>query len=164
MPKRLFVLALALLAAFCAWSKEAEPVGVDPDADRHMMALASELRCLVCQNQTIADSQADLAGDLRERIRELIRQGQSDEQIKAYMVARYGDYVLYRPPVKNKTLLLWFGPGLVLVGGLAALYLALRRRNARLAAEAGASGAALSPDEERRAQRLLAQDAEEGLS
>ena len=82
------------------------------------MALAEELRCLVCQNQTLADSHADLAVDLRQEIRELMQKGQSDEEVKRYLVARYGDFVLYRPPLKSSTWLLWFGPAVLLVGGL----------------------------------------------
>ena len=93
-----------------------------------MLRIANELRCLVCQNQTIADSHADLAVDLREQLRTLLRRGDSDEQILRYMTERYGDFVLYRPPVKSTTWLLWFGPGVLLVGGVAALIVVLRRR------------------------------------
>jgi cytochrome c-type biogenesis protein CcmH len=151
----LILCAPALLPA-----KEATPASPDPVAEARMRALALELRCLVCQNQTIADSEADLASDLRKQILEQIAAGRTDAQIKDYMVARYGDFILYRPPVKNQTLVLWFGPGLVLVGGLLALFLALRRRNARIAAEAAQGG--LSAEDARRAQDLLSQDAEEG--
>ncbi len=91
------------------------------------MALSAELRCLVCQNQTIADSNADLAADLRNQVREKVRQGQSDAEIMEFMVARYGDFVLYRPPLKATTLLLWLGPLLLLAAGLAILFLRLRR-------------------------------------
>jgi cytochrome c-type biogenesis protein CcmH len=93
------------------------------------MAVASELRCLVCQNQTIADSHADLAVDLRNQVREMLARGDSDAQIIDYMTARYGDFVLYRPPLKGTTYILWFGPALLLVGGLGALLLVLRRRS-----------------------------------
>lgn len=160
-------LSAALCCLVLSWAGhgaqagEAQPVGNDPAAEARMMDLATELRCLVCQNQTIAESQAELAGDLRQQIRELIQRGQSDEQIKQYMVARYGDFVLYRPPVKEKTLLLWFGPGVILVLGLSALYFALRRRLARLSAGEG-DEAALTQAEEQRARRLLA-DEEGGL-
>jgi cytochrome c-type biogenesis protein CcmH len=157
-------LAVGSTALSVAMAAEAPEVGDNPAAERHMMALAAELRCLQCQNQTLADSEAPLAVDLRQEIRELIVKGQTDEQIKAYLVARYGDFVLYRPPVKSKTLVLWFGPAVVLVGGLLALYLALRRRNARLELEAAGDAArgGLSAAEARRAQNLLATDAEEG--
>jgi cytochrome c-type biogenesis protein CcmH len=160
----LLVLAFAGMPSASPRAAEAPEVGEDPAIERHMMSLAAELRCLQCQNQTLADSEAPLAVDLRQEIRELIAKGQTDEQIKAYLVARYGDFVLYRPPLKSKTYLLWFGPALVLLAGLAALYFALKRRLARLDAAAGvAAGAgALSDADARRAQHLLADDAEEG--
>jgi cytochrome c-type biogenesis protein CcmH len=97
--------------------------------------ITSELRCLVCQNQTIADSNASLAVDLRREARALIKQGKSDQEVVAYMTDRYGDFVLYRPPLKATTLLLWFGPALMLVGGAAVLVIVLRRRG-RMAADA----------------------------
>ncbi len=100
-----------------------------------MVRITSELRCLVCQNQTIADSNASLAVDLRREARALIKQGKSDEEVVAYMTDRYGDFVLYRPPLKATTLLLWFGPALMLVGGAAVLVIVLRRRG-RMAADA----------------------------
>jgi cytochrome c-type biogenesis protein CcmH len=152
--------ALGLALALPAAAAEAPEVGDNPAQERHMMALASELRCLQCQNQTLADSEAPLAVDLRQQIREMIAKGQSDEQIKAYLAARYGDFVFYRPPMKAKTLVLWFGPAALLAGGLLALVLALRRRNARLAQSAPAQ--ALSDDEAARARALLGADAEEG--
>jgi cytochrome c-type biogenesis protein CcmH len=167
---RRFALALVLLLGCAAGpalhAAEAPEVGDNPAAERRMMALAAELRCLQCQNQTLADSEAPLAVDLRQEIRELIAKNQSDEQIKAYLVARYGDFVLYRPPVKSKTLVLWFGPAVVLLGGLLALYLALKRRNARLAAQGQLPGndADLSAADARRAQALLADDTAQGGS
>jgi cytochrome c-type biogenesis protein CcmH len=156
----LLVAGLLLCLPALLPAKEAQPASSDPAAERRMRDLALELRCLVCQNQTIADSEADLASDLRKQILEQIAAGRSDAQIKDFMVSRYGDFILYRPPVKNETLVLWFGPGLMLAGGLLALFLALRRRNARIAAEAAQGG--LSDDEARRAQHLLSEDAEEG--
>ncbi len=93
-----------------------------------MLRISAELRCLVCQNQTIADSNADLANDLRRQVRDMLRQGKSDQEVLDYMTARYGDFVLYRPPVKSTTLLLWAGPAALLVGGVLALVLVLRRR------------------------------------
>ncbi|HEV3020646.1 MAG TPA: cytochrome c-type biogenesis protein [Burkholderiaceae bacterium] len=153
MPSRILPLALVLLTlALCAAGREAVPVGQDPAIERRMMTLAQELRCLVCQNQTLADSQAPLAADLRQEIRELMQKGQSDEQVKQYLVARYGDFVLYRPPLKSQTWLLWFGPGVLLVGGLTALYLAILRRRRLLADEP------LNPDQEERALALLSED------
>ena len=106
----------------------------DPTIELRVRALAEELRCLVCQNQTIADSNADLAVDLRNQIRAKIKEGLSDAQIKQYMVDRYGDFVLYRPPVQSNTVLLWLGPFVLLVLGLAALFWQLARR--RKAAQA----------------------------
>ena len=156
------LLALAMTAAMLVpvAAKEAPEVGADPAAERHMMQLASELRCLQCQNQTLADSNAPLAVDLRQQIRELLAKGQTDEQVKSYLVARYGDFVLYRPPLKSNTLVLWFGPALVLLVGLAALFLTLKRRLARL--ESMASKTQLSEAESQRAQHLLEDEAEEG--
>lgn len=162
--------ALALVLAILApgsvapvSAREAQEVGDDPAAERHMMQLAAELRCLQCQNQTLADSNAPLAVDLRQQIRELLAKGQNDEQIKQYLVARYGDFVLYRPPLKSNTLLLWFGPAVVLLAGLAALFLNLKRRQARL--EAARPNLQDANAESARAQRLLDEQIEEsGLS
>ena len=124
---RLFAILLALLS-FGALAKDAAPAAADPVLEKRMLAIAAELRCLVCQNQTLADSNADLAVDLRDQLRTLLRQGQSEAQIIDYMTARYGDFVLYRPPLKATTWLLWFGPGVLLVGGVAVLMLVLRHR------------------------------------
>jgi len=124
---------LSVLAAFAS-AKEAAPAAEDPVLEARMLAVTAELRCLVCQNQTIADSHADLAVDLRNQVRDMLRQGKSDREIIDYMTARYGDFVLYRPPVKPTTVLLWFGPALLLVGGVATLVLVLRRRS-RMAPE-----------------------------
>jgi cytochrome c-type biogenesis protein CcmH len=140
------LLALAWLAQ--AGAKEAAPAAADPALEARVMALASELRCLVCQNQTIADSNADLAVDLRGQVREKLRQGQSDAQIIDFMVARYGDFVLYRPPLKGTTLLLWFGPLLLLAAGVIALFYRLARRRP-------SADAPLAPADAERARRLL---------
>ena len=93
------------------------------------MRLSAELRCLVCHNETIAASHADLAVDLRNQVREMLKRGDSEADVMNYMTARYGDFVLYRPPLKSSTALLWFGPGLLLVGGLAGLWFVLHRRS-----------------------------------
>ena len=129
MVKRLLVLGAWLLLVSIASAKEAVPASADPVLEARMLRIAAELRCLVCQNQTIADSHADLAQDLRRQVREMLARGDSDQQITDYMTARYGDFVLYRPPLKATTAVLWFGPGLLLVGGLVTLVLVLRRRN-----------------------------------
>src|SRR5450755_3721263 len=116
-------------------AKEAAPEAADPALEARMVRITSELRCLVCQNQTIADSNAALAVDLRREARELIAQGKSDAEVVDYMTARYGDFVLYRPPLKATTMLLWFGPALLLAAGAAILVVVLRRRS-RMSADA----------------------------
>ncbi len=121
----LAVLALAFAGAALAQADEvAHP---DPLVEKRLKDLGEELRCLVCQNQTIADSNAPLALDLRNEIRHMIKQGQSDDQIRAYLVQRYGDFVLYKPPLKGITLLLWIGPFALLAAGIA-VWLAIMRR------------------------------------
>lgn len=128
------ILALLLAATLHpAFAKEAAPVAADPVAEARLVELSSELRCLVCQNQTIADSNAPLAVDLRNEIREKIQAGMSDAAIKDFMVARYGDFVLYRPPVKNTTLVLWVGPFLLLIVAGGVLIFNLKRRRQRVA-------------------------------
>ena len=126
--KFLLTLIVASLAALVQ-ANEAAPAADDPVLEARMVAITAELRCLVCQNQTIADSHADLAVDLRRQVREMLVSGASDQQIIDYMTARYGDFVLYRPPVKRSTALLWFGPPVLLVVGLGLLYGVLRRRS-----------------------------------
>ena len=145
------VLAFLLLAATVSWvyAKEAAPAAADPALEQRVMTLASELRCLVCQNQTIADSNAPLAEDLRNQVREKMRQGASDAQIVDYMVARYGDFVLYRPPLKLTTALLWFGPLLLLAAGFVVLVRRVLRRRPAQDLEMTAS-------ERKRAAELLA--------
>ena len=120
----------ALLLAFGSWAHagEAKPAAENPALEARVNALANELRCLVCQNQTLADSNAPLAVDLRNQIRERLQQGASERDIIGFMVERYGDFVLYRPPFKATTLLLWAGPMLLVIAGLAALYYRLARR------------------------------------
>lgn len=142
----------------CAWlahaplqAKEAQPLAADPLAEKRLQAISSELRCLVCQNQTIADSDAALAHDFRREIRHMIQDGRSDGEIMDFMVARYGDFVRYRPPLKGVTILLWLGPALLLLIGLVSLVRYLRRRNALLAA----SASPLSTEEQQRAEALL---------
>jgi len=124
--------ALLLVAGSGARAQSAEAtasvVAADPALDQHVQRLAEELRCLVCQNQTIADSHAQLALDLKAQVREQLARGASDAEVKDYMVQRYGDFVLYRPPVKATTWLLWAGPALMLGIGLGALALKLRRQ------------------------------------
>jgi cytochrome c-type biogenesis protein CcmH len=129
-----------------ACANEAQPAAANPALEKRVMALAEELRCLVCQNQTIADSHAELAIDLKNQVREKLAQGMSDKAVVDYMVQRYGDFVLYRPPVKTTTWLLWFGPFLLLIGGIVFLGLKLSRRT---------QPEALSEPEMQRAAELL---------
>lgn len=145
------LLAASLLMVWCIVlpAKEAAPIAEDPVLEARAMAIAEQLRCLVCQNQTIADSQAGLAVDLRKEIREQLKQGMNDKQIMDYMVQRYGDFVLYRPPVKTITWLLWFGPALLLAGGGGILFYSISRRRK----QAGVSS--LSKEEQARAGALL---------
>ncbi len=139
MAERLFARTLALMLALCCAlplaAKEAPPVAANPQLEARMMALATELRCLVCQNQTIADSHAELAVDLRQQIREQLAAGKSEDDIRDYMTARYGDFVLYKPPLKATTALLWIGPAVLLVAALLALFVVLRKRQ-RMSADA----------------------------
>jgi cytochrome c-type biogenesis protein CcmH len=129
---RLRVLFVLLLILPLLAMGEAKPLGDDPAVEARLKALSQELRCLVCQNQTLADSAAPLAEDLRQEIREKIAEGMSDKEITDYLVARYGNFVRYRPPVESQTLLLWVGPSLLLIAGFTGLWLTLRRRNSLL--------------------------------
>ena len=128
--KRLIVaVLLALGCAHSVWAHEAAPVGDDPAIEARMNKLADTLRCLVCQNETLAASHADLAGDLRQEIREMMKAGKSDQEIVKYLTDRYGDFVLYRPPLRSYTLLLWFGPFVFLGIGGVGWYFVLKRRS-----------------------------------
>ena len=126
-------------------------LAADPVAEKRLLGLSEELRCLVCQNQNIADSNAELAQDLRREIRGMIKDGKSDKEIIDFMVTRYGDFVLYRPPVQGNTLLLWGGPIVLLILSIIALVRYQRRRAERVAAE----DKPLSADEASRADALL---------
>jgi cytochrome c-type biogenesis protein CcmH len=118
-----------LLLCTGAMAKEAAPLAADPALEARVLNITAELRCLVCQNQTIADSHSGLAEDLRNQVREQLRSGASDEQVVQFMTDRYGDFVRYRPALKGSTLLLWVGPAAFLVAGLGVLALVLRRRS-----------------------------------
>lgn len=137
-------------AALPVAAEEAAPLAADPVAEKRLLELSNELRCLVCQNQTIADSNAELAVDLRREIRGMIQAGKTNPEIIDFMVVRYGDFVLYRPPVKGITLLLWGGPVGLMLLGLFMLLRYLRRRARRIAADQP-----LSADEAQRAEALL---------
>ncbi|MBL0147927.1 MAG: cytochrome c-type biogenesis protein CcmH [Ideonella sp.] len=136
--RALRALALGLCIATgagMAMAADAPSASANPELEARMMAVAAELRCLVCQNQTIADSHAGLAEDLRQQIREMLAKGQSEREIMDYMTQRYGDFVLYRPPFKATTALLWVGPAVLMVFALGTLVVVLRRRQ-RLGDEA----------------------------
>jgi cytochrome c-type biogenesis protein CcmH len=146
------LLALMLLAAAgVTHASDAVPTAANPALEKRVMALSEELRCLVCQNQTIAESHAGLAVDLKNQIREQRSAGKSDQAILDYMVARYGDFVLYRPPVKATTVLLWFGPFALLAGAIGFLLYNIRRRRTMLLQKNNE----LTENERARAQRLI---------
>lgn len=134
MIRRLAVLLLALCAQ-AAFAIDPLPFKDEAEQER-FQRLVAELRCTVCQNQNLADSNAELAKDLRQRVFEMLQQGGSDAEIKQFLVERYGDFVLYKPPVKPSTWLLWFGPGVVVLIGAAMVVLSVRRRSRALPADA----------------------------
>ena len=120
--------AAALLTSTATLATPAQPSAADPALEARVMVVAEELRCLVCQNETLASSRAELANDLRVEVRGLVKAGKTDTEIKQYLVARYGDFVLYRPEVKPVTWLLWFGPFVVLLGAFGLTWLYVRER------------------------------------
>ena len=127
MKRWLWILCMSVSVA---WAGEAQPMENDPKVEARLVAIAEELRCLVCQNESLASSHAELAEDLRREVRKLIRQDMTDAQIKTYLVERYGDFVLYRPPVKPLTWPLWFGPFALLGLAVWGLWRYLRQRKA----------------------------------
>ncbi len=145
----LLLLAMAAIAGQATHAGKAKPLADDELTEKRLIAISSELRCLVCQNESLAGSHAELANDLRREIRTLIHDGKSDNEIMEFMVSRYGDFVRYRPPLKGSTLLLWFGPGLLFVLGLGGLVLYLRRRDLAI------KDTPLTADEQRQADVLL---------
>lgn len=151
----LFILLLCITAG--ALAKQATPMAKNPQLEVRVMELAAELRCLVCQNQTIADSDAGLAVDLKNQIREMLAEGKTDDEVIDYMVQRYGDFVRFRPPMKATTVLLWFGPLLLFIAGGVLLIVNLRRRGIRLAV-----AAPLSEEQNKRLEKLLTTDGEDG--
>jgi cytochrome c-type biogenesis protein CcmH len=145
-----FIIGVAFACALHA--KEAPPAAAaNPQLEHRVMSLCAELRCLVCQNQTLADSAAPLAVDLREQVRQRMRQGQSDAEVVDFLVQRYGDFVRYRPPVRASTLLLWFGPAVMMLVGIGVLV-------GRLRAARAAPPRPLSDAERARARTLLRED------
>lgn len=153
--KRLAIL-LMLLASAAYWSAPAfsvEPDEIlkDPVLEVRARAISREIRCLVCQNQSIDDSDADLARDLRLLVRERLLGGDSDDEVRQYLVARYGDFILLRPPVRAATYALWFGPAILLVLAIIVIAVFFRRQKWRVGAVAD-----LTPEERRRVEDLLA--------
>ena len=147
--KRLLASLLVLLACATVAAKDAAPLAEDPAVEQRLIVISEEMRCLVCQNESLAGSRSDLAQDLRRELRELIKQGKTDAEIREFMVSRYGDFVLYRPPVKPTTWLLWLGPFLLMIAGVAVLIGYLRRRGREV------KDVPLSDTESRRAAAML---------
>ncbi len=128
---RIVIFFILLLSAFAVLAKEAEPME-DPAIEERFKELSSELRCLKCQNQTIYDSKAGLADDLRKQIRTQLYAGKTDAEIVDYMVVRYGDFIRYRPSTSGKNIFLWIGPGIFMLAGFAILYFQLRKRRSKI--------------------------------
>lgn len=147
---RIILVLILLLAVSVAQAKEATPMAADPELEKKVNTVSEELRCLVCQNQTISDSHAALAVDLKNQVREMLADGKTEAEVIDYMVERYGDFVRYRPPVKPTTMLLWAGPFLLLIVGGAFLFVNLKRRQARAAAES-----TLSEEESKKVESLM---------
>jgi len=145
---------LLALALSCGWAKEAAPLADDPVVEQRLVAISEEMRCLVCQNESLSASRSELAQDLRRELRTLIRAGRSDAEIREFMVSRYGDFVLYRPRIQPTTWLLWAGPFVLMVTAVVVLLVYLRRRN-RAVGEAP-----LTQEEMRRADALLREGAQ----
>lgn len=147
-----------LLLFFCcltpAYAGVAKDIAEDPVLEKRMIGLAENLRCLVCQNESLASSHADLAEDLRREVREQMKKGMSDQQIIDYLVARYGDFVLYDPPMKKSTLILWFGPFALLLAGAGMLVYQLRKRKSQI------PETELSAEDAQRAAELLSETQE----
>lgn len=150
--KSLFFLFATILCFSLSVAKDAAPLAQDPVLEQRLISISEEMRCLVCQNESLAGSRSDLANDLRREIRTLIQEGKSDDQIRTFMVERYGDFVLYRPPVKPITWLLWIGPFVILVIGIVVLLSYLRRRNLSI------PSTALSKTDNEKIDALLNQD------
>ena len=127
--RRILLIAVCVFSLGNAFAKDAAPLADDPITEQRLISISEEMRCLVCQNESLAGSRSDLANDLRREIRVLIKEGKSDDQIRSFMVERYGDFILYRPPVKPLTWLLWIGPFVILGLGVAGLLMYLRRRD-----------------------------------
>jgi len=146
-----FAFAITFVLIVGLFFVRAQPAD-DAQLEQRMQALTQQLRCLVCRNETLADSPADVAEDLRHQIREQMKAGKSDQEIIAFLTQRYGDFVLYKPPVKSTTYLLWFGPFVLLIGGTLLLYQYLKQRRGMI------TDKPLSAEERKRAEELLTRD------
>lgn len=144
----LLLLSITVLGDM-ALAKNAAPLADDPVTEQRLITISEEMRCLVCQNESLAGSRSELANDLRREIRILISEGKTDDQIRSFMVDRYGDFVLYRPPVKPITWILWIGPFVALLAGIVGLMVYLRRRNQSM------PSTSLSEEDNRRIDALL---------
>jgi len=149
MMKRIILLLTVLISLFGATLAKEAQSNEDPKIEQRMKVLTEQLRCMVCQNETLDDSRADLDENLRKEILEQIKAGKSDQEIIAFLTQRYGDYVLYNPPVKKTTYLLWFGPFVLLIGGTAVLYRYLKNRRELI------KESPLSAEERKRAEEIL---------
>lgn len=149
--RNLLILLFCLLPTF-SYAGEAKDLAADPVLEKRMIILAEKLRCLVCQNESLASSHAELAEDLRREVREQMQKGKNDQEIIDYLVARYGDFVLYEPPMKSYTLLLWFGPFALLLIGAAVLVFQLRKRRQTMPEPV------LTPEAQQRATALLSKE------
>ena len=145
------LILLFCLSPVMSYAGEAQDMAEDPVLEKRMIGLAENLRCLVCQNESLASSHSELAEDLRREVREQMKKGMTDQEIIDYLVSRYGDFVLFDPPVKSYTLLLWYGPFALLLIALAGLVIQLRKRKSTI------SEARLSAEEEQRAAAMLNQ-------
>ena len=143
------LLLLCVLVPSAVAQNIAQPVGDDPALEQRLNKLSHELRCLVCQNETLAESRADLAEDLRREIREQMKAGKSDKEIIAFLTERYGEFILYRPQVTPTTYLLWFGPFVLLLAGLFVLFRYIKQRRDLIGEQP------LTADERRRAEEML---------
>ena len=150
--RAMWVLLLVAMLTGIAAGKEALPLATDEAVEKRLVSISEEMRCLVCQNESLSGSRAALAQDLRQEIREMIKAGKSDQEIMDFMVSRYGDFVRYRPPMKPTTWLLWLGPFVLLAIAIAALAAYLRRRSKRLDAD---TPGMLTAEEQARAASLL---------
>ncbi|MBY0475140.1 MAG: cytochrome c-type biogenesis protein CcmH [Nitrosomonas sp.] len=148
----IFVFVLFSIFPLSTWAKEAIPVAEDPEIEKRMLALTVDLRCLVCQNESIADSRAEFSNDIRREIREQIKDNKTDKEIVQFLVDRYGDFVLYNPPMKPTTVLLWFGPAILFSIGLGSLIVYLKRRRLQI------EDVSLSQEQLKEAEALLNED------